>query len=70
MGFTVRTDEEIKLDIKNYPENVEVDYNPRSRTFMLIDFNNYPEGYEGRIRYMLTKAALLNLLIEHGDFIS
>lgn len=63
--------EEIKDRIKNHPENVEILYEPRCRSFFLYDFNNIAiEGAEGQVRYRITKELLLELLIEHGEFIS
>jgi hypothetical protein len=63
-----RDSEEIKLDIQNHPENVEVEYNIKSRSFLLYDFNHVLEKCEGVVRYTLSKKKLLELLIKYGEF--
>lgn len=64
-------DDEIKDRIKNNPHKIEVVYEPRYRSFVLYDFNDTAhEGAEGRVRYQLSKELLLELLIEHGEFVS
>lgn len=63
------TDEEIKTSIKNSPQNVEVFYDIKSRSFLLYDFSDVFGGCDGVVRYRLTKKKLLELLIEYGEII-